>query len=469
MNKKSGFSINLGGLELGDTNLFDDTIFDTPVEDVEVYREKEIVKPKINDKVKEMSKADIIKKYTDVEVHNTSIDTSDIGILCTDEDFDDSFDELNNSEEAENERLISSEIISEDNTDTDMNNEISFEDENTEPEEADISEEIDNINFKDENTEPEEEDISEEIDNINFEDENTEPEEADISEEIDNIDFEDENTELKQESDNTEDIGIEIEDEIDSIEFENDDTADKDDSISDNSKEDDGEFSLEDLDTLEELDTDTSEISDDTGEEITFGTCGKSVESVNNDEQLIDLDNISFTDLQDESLSGNEEFEKPEEIIEDTHINVENAVKKSNNVSIAKGESKSKTSENKPIIKEIDDMHEIRAEIADIKRIIQSRDEAGASTGALNVGEDKNREFRKNSKSLDPKAEIEKYNSMTIDSLYKEVKDFMIKNGVKRCPVALDILNKKFGDKNIARLVRTSYLIILGKGVTIGR
>ena len=61
------------------------------------------------------------------------------------------------------------------------------------------------------------------------------------------------------------------------------------------------------------------------------------------------------------------------------------------------------------------------------------------------------------------------YDNMTIDKLYGCVKVYMIKAGVTRRAIDLDVLNKKFGSANISKLIKKSYLIKIGKGVTIGR
>lgn len=60
------------------------------------------------------------------------------------------------------------------------------------------------------------------------------------------------------------------------------------------------------------------------------------------------------------------------------------------------------------------------------------------------------------------------YNSMNIEPLYKIVKSFMIEKGVRKQLVGIKELNEEFGSNNIGRLIKGSYLIKMGKGVTIG-
>lgn len=64
-------------------------------------------------------------------------------------------------------------------------------------------------------------------------------------------------------------------------------------------------------------------------------------------------------------------------------------------------------------------------------------------------------------KSSDRQALIDKYASMNTDTLYRYVKGFMLKNGVKSHPIEGKMLNDKFGTSNIARLIKKSYLIKL--------
>lgn len=68
-----------------------------------------------------------------------------------------------------------------------------------------------------------------------------------------------------------------------------------------------------------------------------------------------------------------------------------------------------------------------------------------------------------------PKAEVNIYDTMEIESLYTEVRKFMSSLGVSRSIVDTKTLDDKFGKHNIRKLILKSYLISIGKGVTIGR
>ena len=62
----------------------------------------------------------------------------------------------------------------------------------------------------------------------------------------------------------------------------------------------------------------------------------------------------------------------------------------------------------------------------------------------------------------------DKYTVMTIDALYKVVKEFMIAKGVRKGPLDIQMLNDKFGVDNIKKLTVKHYLIKTKKGVTVG-
>ncbi len=61
------------------------------------------------------------------------------------------------------------------------------------------------------------------------------------------------------------------------------------------------------------------------------------------------------------------------------------------------------------------------------------------------------------------------YDSLDIDALYIEVKEYMNRMGVGRSPMSRKQLDEEFGQGNVKRLLLKSYLITLGNRVTIGR
>lgn len=65
--------------------------------------------------------------------------------------------------------------------------------------------------------------------------------------------------------------------------------------------------------------------------------------------------------------------------------------------------------------------------------------------------------------------EIEIYSKMEIKELYKEVRKYMEDRGVRKGVIDLAELENKFGKNNIRKLILKSYLILVGKGVTVGK
>lgn len=61
------------------------------------------------------------------------------------------------------------------------------------------------------------------------------------------------------------------------------------------------------------------------------------------------------------------------------------------------------------------------------------------------------------------------YDEMEIDALYIEVKRFLQQNGVEKGMVAASKVVEEFGNNCVQRLKKKSYIITIGKGVTIGR
>ncbi len=67
-----------------------------------------------------------------------------------------------------------------------------------------------------------------------------------------------------------------------------------------------------------------------------------------------------------------------------------------------------------------------------------------------------------------PEKEID-YSTLDIEALYKEVKAFMIANGVKTKPLSKSLVEQKFGAQNIKKLYLKGYLIPFGSKLTIGK
>ena len=71
--------------------------------------------------------------------------------------------------------------------------------------------------------------------------------------------------------------------------------------------------------------------------------------------------------------------------------------------------------------------------------------------------------------SCKPVDSSEIYNSLDIDALYSEVRKFLKSKNIDKKVIDIAILESKFGKDNIRKLLLKSYLISIGKGVTVGK
>ena len=85
------------------------------------------------------------------------------------------------------------------------------------------------------------------------------------------------------------------------------------------------------------------------------------------------------------------------------------------------------------------------------------------------LDEKKRRENIKNSISNSTENKAEKYSLMDIDALYNEVRKFLKVHNVEHRIISTKILEDEFGKDNIRKLIIKSYLISIGKGVTVGK
>ena len=63
---------------------------------------------------------------------------------------------------------------------------------------------------------------------------------------------------------------------------------------------------------------------------------------------------------------------------------------------------------------------------------------------------------------------ITRYSNMKEKDLFQEVKKFLMEKDIAHNTVDIKILEDEFGKNNIVKLVIGNYLILMGKGVTIG-
>ena len=99
-------------------------------------------------------------------------------------------------------------------------------------------------------------------------------------------------------------------------------------------------------------------------------------------------------------------------------------------------------------------------QIAKIRKIKQLREERRLQEEKRLMEETKPKEVKLDSSI---------YDSLDVEALYIEVKAFILKTDISKGVMDVKILRDKFGSNNIKKLITKSYLISIGKGVTIGK
>lgn len=415
----TGMGISLGNLNLIEDFLNNPEYFEPELTEIkttisnkplgQINKLQKPIRPRIT-KENIISKFSIIKytiKLESDEIMDSSTEIND------DSNFDSSFEELEqeqlqeieNDEDAMNANMIA-QLLSGDSYMTTQDNNKNYEDiELDEDMEFNIDES--ELGFEEQNNN--ESDTEEFEFEVEEDDEDNEDEfEFDIDES--ELGFEDE-----------EETSEESELDIDNLELELEDDEDN---------EDDFEF-----------DVDESEL----------GFEEETEENLDNE-----IDNIEF-DIED---SFENEDESDEEVINKTNRVQYNV--QSDNIPSKQLNNNS--------IKELEDM---KKKLADMEKQMQDMKKESAKKEASNLsGEIKNDKSNEIEKPIEPKVSVnkyEEYNGMTIEQLYKVVRNYMYTLGVKTKPIDLKILYQQFGEINIKKLIKKSYLIRVGQGVTTGR
>ena len=175
------------------------------------------------------------------------------------------------------------------------------------------------------------------------------------------------------------------------------------------------------------------------------------------------------TDNEDEFTFEDEVKKEPSKGISDKVNMVTEAAKQA----IAEGKPKSEIQELTEQVKALS--NELRklnggssiendreSKLRKLRQLQKLRSEKG--TSKTNV--DKNKNYKKDEKE---DALRKDYDRLTIDEVYKDVREFLIKNGVRQHPVDVSLLVEEFGTKVVRELLHKSYIIKIGKGVSIGK
>ena len=286
--------------------------------------------------------------------------------------------------------------------------------------------------------------------------------------------IEDTDIEIENDEYSNNDIDIETDDDIE-IEEDITETEDDDFELDDSDFEiEDSDFEIED-DEIETDDSDDFEIEDDNTEIEDEGT-------FSNDElQIIDDFENDFTPstINSTNNSSNESYEEDEidldfeDDVTDEDINIDEDVE-----SAKKPTLNNNTNDNSHNNEEFKQMQqrftEMEKQLQELKSGVTKEQASNIKDSVNKVSDtddiDKLLDSHRKTKSNTNTDKYERYNLMSIEALYSEVKVYMIKMGVKTRAVELAALNEKFGELNIRKLIQKSYLIKIGsKGVTVGR
>ena len=276
---------------------------------------------------------------------------------------------------------------------------------------------------------------------------------------IDNSDIEIESDEL-----NSSDIDIETDEDFeveeDDFEVEEDDFEVEEDNI----EIEDDDFEIEGEDTFSE---DELQIIDDFENDFTPSTINTASDSNNssNEEDEIDLD--FEDDIEDDNID--EEVDN----INLDNVNLDEDVETTKRT-VLSANTNNNTHNNEEIRQMQQRFTEMEKQLQELKSGVTKEQASNIKDSVNKVSDtddiDKLLDSHRKTKSNTNTDKYERYNLMSIEALYSEVKVYMIKMGVKTRAVELAALNEKFGELNIRKLIQKSYLIKIGsKGVTVGR
>ena len=504
-----GLNIKMNTLEASMNYLYNPDIYDDELDEIREQDNRKPVKPisKQVSKPKE-TKENAIDKFRIIKpTAQAHQDDDDIS-------FD---DEVNTSEEIDD---IDIEI-------EDTETEETKEAEVTEDEKANYIFNMLNSNNVDLDSSDDKE-ITDDIDmdDIEIEGEESEEDTEESSETISANDFEIEGleefeAEQESEEDDTEEINI---DDIDTSDmFEDEEEPEPEEVVQqavqslssatiNDADEDSEEFTIDELEEAESQEEDSQDLEIEGLEELESDNESEEPEQEQDIDALLDIDdselfgeeetdnNIeieqdssseeeTFTLDEDESPTDKEETPKevaPKEIAKAPSVNVddfdeEELAEIEKQKELAKKRKEQQKIENTALFDDSNNQNDriaqLEAEIAAIKAGSQKPKSDGAVSNTQNSKRD---DFNKNENSNKqlklkpiatndaPESKFAKYNAMTEKNLYPYVFNFMVKAGVQTKMIDIAVLNARFGENNIKRLIQKSYLIKNGKGVTCG-
>ena len=348
------------------------------------------------------------------------------------------------------------------------------DEDNNQSTDSDTSDE-DDINIEDEDDfDIDIEDDEDEFDIDDSEDEDNEDAETDDSDEV-NLDNIDEDNEDDDNFDIDDDDNFNIEDDDDEFEIDVDDEDEFE--IEDNEDEEDDKDDEDSSDDDIDINIEDEDIADD--EEDIADEADEPTESITKDNEA--KVQVQESNVQNTVRESAAQPIKNKQIKQQSNADSSYDVEKQKLLKelayykkIAQETLNNKTSEKSEIEKMQKKLALIEKKMLSMSSADTNKSTSKLKNDSLNSNNKKvakavapqNNKEKQPSKPVDP---YSRYNDMAIDSLFNVVKRFMIENGVNSKLIDISLLNNKFGSANIKRLMSKSYIISIGKGVTIGR
>lgn len=276
------------------------------------------------------------------------------------------------------------------------------------------------------------------------------------------------------------------------IDSEESDMEDDDDLLNEMFDDEDDNYDEEETDSYENGDTDENGLVDNTedeayNEENELNSAEYEQDSSEDDEEESDddllaemygddIDESEYDENEDDSdIEENEDYPELED--DEPEIDVSGSESKSSSLATSISENqKSIEEKSREQVQGINVSNESKVTSENSEESLQKKlAEAMAEIERLKNGSSKPADKEEATKDdASDKIENKKdkymmYAGMSTEKLYSQVKEFMIASNVSKKPVDLAVLYDKFGDANVKKLIHKSYLIKLGKGVTIGR
>lgn len=529
----SGMGISLGGLEIATDYLYANPEFYEPdlteVKATISNKPNKQLKPRVKPVKPKVSKESIISKYSIIQpklkVTADEVIEDDM-VVQDDKDFDFSFDdfdmgdskqgqlenEVSNIDETDEQVVSDADLINqmlmqqlagrtsevyESGSDSEDEDEVENKmdmDKDELDNEMDEDDALLDEMFDDEDADSDSDDelLAEVFDDEDSGEESESYEEESDTEEIEKapVSFEVQAPQTQVDTAEYADSTQEIEDT--DINSEESDIEDDDDLLNEMFDDEDDNYGEEETDSYENEDTDENGLADSTEDEtyneenesnsVEYEQDSSEDDEEESDDELLaemfgdDIDESEYDENEDDSdIDENEDY--PE--LEDDEPEIDVSDSESELSSLVTGISENQESieeKSREQVQEINVSNESKVTSENSEDSLQKKlAEAMTEIERLKNGSSKPADKEEATKDdASDKIENKKdkymmYAGMSTEKLYGQVKEFMIASNVSKKPVDLAVLYDKFGDANVKKLIHKSYLIKLGKGVTIGR